>query len=133
MDQNDGGGDRRSGRRGGLQRQPRRGGDAFCHRASSRRIVIAVADKFPTIGLRFLEAGPNSGVRRLSAFLQAKVDQGVLDIEDTDAAASQFLSLSKDTILAPVLFGAAATIDRVQIETVVARAVTLFMRIYGQR
>ncbi len=74
--------------------------------------------------LRFLEAGPNSGTRRLSAFLRAKVEQGVLNIEDTDAAASQFLSLSKDTILAPVLFGAAATIQPQQMEEVVRRAVT---------
>jgi len=103
-----------------------------CHVATVRT-VIAVADKFPTIGLRFLEAGPNSGTRRLSAFLQAKVEQGVLEIEDTDAAASLFLSLSKDTILAPVLFGAAASIDRAQIETVVARAVKLFMSVYAKR
>ncbi len=95
------------------------------------RTVIAIAEKFPKIGLRFLEAGPNSGTRRLSAFLKAKVEQGVLDIEDTDAAASQFLSLSKDTILAPVLFGAAATIQAEQKEKVVQRAVTLFMKVYG--
>lgn len=95
------------------------------------RSVIAIAEKFPAIGLRFLEAGPNSGTRRLSAFLQAKVDQGVLDIEDTEAAASQFLSLSKDTILAPVLFGAAATIQPDQIEAVVGRAVRMFMSAYG--
>ncbi len=101
-----------------------------CHVATVRT-VIAIAEKFPAIGLRFLEAGPNSGTRRLSAFLRAKVEQGVLDIDDTDAAASQFLSLSKDTILAPVLFGAAATIQPQQMEQVVRRAVTLFMKVYG--
>ncbi len=101
-----------------------------CHVATVRT-VIAIAEKFPDIGLRFLEAGANSGTRRLSAFLRAKVEQGVLDIEDTDAAASQFLSLSKDTILAPVLFGAAATIQPQQMEAVVRRAVTLFLKVYG--
>ncbi|MFG1461675.1 TetR/AcrR family transcriptional regulator [Xanthobacter sp. DSM 24535] len=101
-----------------------------CHVATVRT-VIAIAEKFPAIGLRFLEAGPNSGIRRLSEFLQAKVEQGVLNIEDTDAAASQFLSLSKDTILAPVLFGAAASIQSSQIEAVVERAVRMFMKAYG--
>lgn len=101
-----------------------------CHVATVRT-VIAIAEKFPEIGLRFLEAGPHSGTRRLSAFLRAKVEQGALDIEDTDAAASQFLSLSKDTILAPILFGAAATIQPQQMEAVVRRAVTLFMKVYG--
>ncbi|WP_245263261.1 TetR/AcrR family transcriptional regulator [Azorhizobium doebereinerae] len=97
------------------------------------RTVIAIAEKFPEIGLRFLDAGPDSGIRRLSAFLKAKVQQGQLDIEDTDAAASQFLSLAKDTILAPALFGAAASIQRAQMEKVVTRAVRLFMKVYGVR
>ncbi|GGF81338.1 transcriptional regulator [Azorhizobium oxalatiphilum] len=95
------------------------------------RMVIATAEKFPEIGKRFLEAGPRSGTRRLSAFLMAKVAQGQLQIEDTDTAASQYLSLAKDTILAPVLFGAADTIRREQMENAVARAVQVFMSAYG--
>jgi hypothetical protein len=95
--------------------------------------VIATAEKFPEIGRRFLDAGPNSGVRRLSTFLSAKVAQGELDIDDVDSAASQFLSLSKDTILAPVLFGSAATISRDHMEKTVERAVNLFLRVYGAR
>ncbi|BAF90463.1 putative transcription regulator protein [Azorhizobium caulinodans ORS 571] len=97
------------------------------------RMVIATAEKFPEIGRRFLDAGPNSGVRRLSTFLSAKVAQGELDIDDVDSAASQFLSLSKDTILAPVLFGSAATISRDHMEKTVERAVNLFLRVYGAR
>lgn len=97
------------------------------------RMVIATADKFPEIGLRFLDAGPNSGVRRLSSYLTAKVAQGELDIDDVSCAASQFLSLTKDSILAPMLFGAATTISRERMELAVDRAVRLFIRVYGTR
>ncbi|MGU3494394.1 TetR/AcrR family transcriptional regulator [Xanthobacteraceae bacterium A53D] len=95
------------------------------------RMVIAIGDKFPEIGRRFLEAGPTSGVRRLSQFLRVRVERGELAIDDTDIAAGQFFALSKDTILAPVLFGAGHTIDRARIEQVVERGVTFFLRVYA--
>ncbi len=100
-----------------------------CHVATVRT-VIAIAGKFPEIGRRFLEAGPHSGVRRLSTFLQAKVDQGVLDLCDVDAAASQFLLLCKDGVMTPILLGGEDPPDDAHNAKVVARAVHMFMCTY---
>lgn len=98
------------------------------------RTVIAIAGKFPEIGRRFLEAGPKAGNRRVAAFLKTKVDQGLLDIEDLDTAASQFLLLCKDGVMTPILLGGSEeTPTPAQIEASARRAVTFFLRAYGVR
>lgn len=97
------------------------------------RTVIAIASKFPDIGQRFFEAGPCAGIQRLSAYLAAKVEQGVLEIEDTEQAASQFLSLCKDGVTAPILIGSEDAPDPAHAEKVVRGAVHVFMRAYATR
>ncbi|MDE1568743.1 TetR/AcrR family transcriptional regulator [Aquabacter sp. P-9] len=98
------------------------------------RTVIAIAGKFPEIGRRFLEAGPMSGNRRVAAFLKTKVDQGLLEIEDLETAASQFLLLCKDGVMTPILLGGSEeTPSPEQIETSARRAATFFLRAYGTR
>lgn len=96
------------------------------------RMVIAVSGKFPSIGRRFLDAGPVAGTRRLADFLQAKVEQGVLDIDDVESAASQLLMLCKDEIMMPILLAAEDPPDAAHIERVVRRAVAFFLRGYGR-
>lgn len=98
------------------------------------RTVIAIAGKFPEIGRRFLEAGPMSGNRRVAAFLKTKVDQGLLEIEDLETAASQFLLLCKDGVMTPILLGGSEeTPSPEQIEKSARRAATFFLRAYGTR
>jgi AcrR family transcriptional regulator len=97
------------------------------------RTVIAIGSKFPVISHRFFEAGPCQGIRRLSDFLSAKVEQGLLDIEDVEQAASQFLSLCKDGITIPILMGSAESPDPAHTEKVVRGAVHLFMSAYGAK
>ncbi|MFG1373070.1 TetR/AcrR family transcriptional regulator [Xanthobacter oligotrophicus] len=95
------------------------------------RTVIAISAKFPDIGRRFFEAGPCEGVSRLSVYLAAKVEQGVLDIEDVEQAASQFLTLCKDGVTIPALVGAPDAPDPEAVEKSVKGAVRVFMRAYG--
>lgn len=95
------------------------------------RTVIAIASKFPEIGRRFFEAGPCAGIARLSSYLQAKVDQGVLQIDDVEQAASQFLGLCKDGVTAPILIGSNEPPDPAHTAKVVNGAVRVFMAAYG--
>lgn len=98
------------------------------------RTVIAIAGKFPEIGRRFLEAGPKSGNRRVAAFLKTKVEQGLLDIEDLETAASQFLFLCKDRVMTPILLGGTEeTPTQQEIEDCARQAATFFLRAYGSR
>jgi AcrR family transcriptional regulator len=66
------------------------------------RIVVSVATKFPSIGRAFYEAGPRIGLRRLSDYLQAQVEAGVIVIDDTALAAAIFCDMLKSRFL-PVL------------------------------
>ncbi len=95
------------------------------------RTVIAISGKFPDVGRRFFEAGPCAGISRLSVFLRIKVQQGLLDIEDVDQAASQFLTLCKDGVTIPVLVGAPDAPDPAAVEKSVRGAVRVFLRAYG--
>lgn len=97
------------------------------------RTVIAIGSKFPEISHLFFEAGPCQGIRRLSDFLTAKVEQGALSIDDVEQAASQFLSLCKDGITVPILMGSAESPDPAHAEKVVKGAVYLFMSAYGTK
>lgn len=98
------------------------------------RTVIAIAGKFPEIGRRFLEAGPKAGNRRVAAFLKTKVDEGLLDIEELETAASQFLLLCKDGVMTPILLGGSEeTPSPAEIEASARRAATFFLRAYGTR
>ncbi|MEP9377458.1 TetR/AcrR family transcriptional regulator [Aquabacter sp. CN5-332] len=95
------------------------------------RTVIAAAGKFPEIGRRFFEAGPREGTKRLAAFLQSKVDEGVLDIDDVEIAAGQFFALCKDAISTPILIGCMEPPDDRYAERVVKKAVEFFLCVYG--
>ncbi|MFH3479915.1 MULTISPECIES: TetR/AcrR family transcriptional regulator [unclassified Xanthobacter] len=97
------------------------------------RTVIAIGSKFPEISYRFFEAGPCQGIRRLGVFLAAKVEQGALEIDDVEQAASQFLSLCKDGITVPILMGNAESPDPAHTEKVVKGAVHVFMCAYGAK
>ncbi len=100
----------------------------------AHRIVIGVAERMPDLGREFYENGPLQGTRRLASFLERKVAEGELEIEDTMLAASQFLDLSQSSLLRPRLFNAVAEPpSEAEIERVVAAAVELFMRRYARQ
>jgi AcrR family transcriptional regulator len=101
-------------------------------KASSLRIVIAIADRMPEIGKSFYETGPAYGIKRLADYLQAQVRAGTLVIEDCEVAAAQLIDACQSTLFKPVLFNFAPppTIDRIRL--VVGIAVRAFMKAYGK-
>lgn len=99
-------------------------------KASSLRIVIAIADRMPEIGKAFYETGPANGIARLASYLAAQVRVGVLAIDDCEVAAAQFLDACQATLFKPVLFNFAPTPTTDRIRHVVGIAVRNFMAAY---
>src|ERR1044072_6660267 len=65
----------------------------MCNRSTaSVRTIIAIAHRMPEVGRRFYESGPAVGIAKLSGYLQAQVDAGVLEIPDCEIVAGQFLA-----------------------------------------
>ena len=108
----------------------------MCSRSTSPiRTVIAIADRMPEIGRQFYETGPAVGIRKLSTYLRAQVEAGVLaiDAEDCDIVAGQFLESCLAATFKPVLFNFAPPPPQERIDHVVGIAVRAFMKAYGTR
>jgi AcrR family transcriptional regulator len=99
-------------------------------KASTLRIVIAIADRMPEIGKAFYETGPAEGTARLKAYLDAQVRAGILVIEDSEVAASQFLDACKAPLFPPVLFNFAPPPPEERVRHVVSIAVRTFLAAY---
>lgn len=94
------------------------------------RTVVAVAGKFPAIGQAFYESGPLVGRVRLAAFLDAQVEAGRLDIDDTALAAVQFMELCKAPYILQVILNVAPAPSAAELERHVAQAIDTFIRAY---
>ena len=86
----------------------------------------------PEVGRQFYEAGPAVGIGKLSAYLRAQVDAGVLEIEDCEVVAAQFLESCLATTFKPVLFNFAPPPPQARIDHVVGIAVRAFVKAYGK-
>ena len=100
------------------------------HRLSSMRAVIAIADRMPDLGRKVYEAGPAIGSARLSGYLRAMVDAGVLVIDDIELAAAQFIESTHASLFKPVLFNFAAPPTPERIDYAVGIAVRTFLAAY---
>jgi AcrR family transcriptional regulator len=114
-------------------------GSAFttfmCNRSTSPiRTVIAIADRMPEVGRQFYESGPAVGVAKLSRYLQAQVDAGILEIDvaDCDIVACQFLDACLSGTFKSVLFNFAPPPPQERIDHIVGIAVRAFMKAYGR-
>jgi AcrR family transcriptional regulator len=99
-------------------------------KASSLRIVVAIAERMPEIGKVFYETGPANGINRLASYLGAQVRAGILVIDDCEVAASQFLDSCQSTLFKPVLFNFAPPPPLDRIRYVVGIAVRAFLAAY---
>jgi AcrR family transcriptional regulator len=97
------------------------------------RMVIGAAEKFPTVGRRFFNAGPEHGMRRLAAYLAAQVAAGRLVIDDVDRAALQFLNLAHGRCAKALLFAASDQPSEEEFAAVAKSAVEVFFAAYGPR
>lgn len=101
-------------------------------RLSSHRTVVAIAVRMPALGRRFYEAGPATGVARVRLYLEAQVEAGVLQIDDCELAAAQFLDACPSTMFKPMIFSSAPPPTDARIAYVVASAVRAFLATYGR-
>jgi AcrR family transcriptional regulator len=99
-------------------------------RLSSLRTVIAVAERMPDLGRKVYETGPAVAVAKLSAYLEAQVNAGVLAIDDCEVAAAQFIETCHATMFKPMLFNFAPPPSSERIAHVVGIAVRTFLAAY---
>ena len=99
-------------------------------KASAIRAVAAIADRMPELGRRFYEQGPARGIARISAYLAAQVDAGVLVIEDCEITGAQFMESCPAALFKPILFNFAPAPRPEQIERGVRIAVKAFLASY---
>jgi len=96
------------------------------------RGVLAIAQRLPALGSDFYTLGPRACTSRLAEYLKAQVAAGILDIDDVELAAAQFLDLSQSTIQRPLLFGSPDRPTEERIDEVVDAAVRMFLKTYGR-
>jgi AcrR family transcriptional regulator len=102
-------------------------------KASSIRIVAAIAASMPEIGKVFYETGPGNGIARVKAYLESQVAAGILKIDDCEIAAAQFLDACQSTLFKPVLFNFAPPPSAERVRHVVDIAVRTFLAAYLKR
>ena len=99
-------------------------------KASAIRTVIAIADRMPSIGKVFYETGPSEGTKRLADYLRAQTEAGVLNVEEPDIVAAQFLDTCQATLFKPVLFNFAPPPPPERVSHVIGIAARAFMKAY---
>jgi AcrR family transcriptional regulator len=97
------------------------------------RTIMSISERMPDVGRKFYETGPATGMGRVAAYLEAQVAAGVLEVEDVDVAAAQFLESCLATIAKPILFGFGTAPDKARIDHVVGIAVRTFLAAYRKR
>jgi AcrR family transcriptional regulator len=102
-------------------------------RLSSFRTVIAVAERMPDLGRKVYESGPAIGVAKLAAYLRAQVEAGILDVDDCEVAAAQFIESSHAMLFKPMLFNFGPPPTPERIDHVVRIAVRTFMAAYRKK
>src|SRR5262249_15928818 len=93
---------------------------------SPLRTVISIAGRMPAIAKQFSEAGPATGIARLSRYLEDQVAAGFLPIPDIQVAAAQFLDSCQSTLFKPLIFNFGGPPTDERINHVVGIAVRTF-------
>lgn len=102
-------------------------------RVAPVRTIMSISERMPEVGRKFYEAGPATGMGRVAAYLRAQVAAGVLEVEDVDVAAAQFLESCIATLSKPILFGFGTAPTQDRIDHVVGIAVRTFLAAYRRR
>ncbi|WP_101067058.1 TetR/AcrR family transcriptional regulator [Roseovarius salinarum] len=94
------------------------------------RICVSESYRFPELGRRFYESGPQLLRQRLRQVLSDYVVAGELKIEDMDLAADQFGELCKSDLFVRGLCGLCPDPSEAEIDRVVTGAVEMFLARY---
>jgi AcrR family transcriptional regulator len=99
-------------------------------RLSPMRTIISIADRMPEIGRRFYEFGPARGIALIKNYLDDQVAAGILQVEDSEVAAAQFLEACLSLTFKPLLFNVAEAPSEERIAHVVGIAVRTLLAAY---
>ena len=97
------------------------------------RTVLSIAERMPEIGRKFYESGPARGVATLGRYLESQVAAGILQVDDCELAAAQFLDSCQSTWFKPLLFSFADLPSHARVAQIVGTAVRMFMATYQRR
>jgi AcrR family transcriptional regulator len=97
------------------------------------RTVIGIAERMPEIGRKFYESAPARGVATLGRYLESQVAAGILQVDDCELAAAQFLDSCQSTWFKPLLFNFAELPSHARVAQIVGTAVRMFMAAYRRR
>lgn len=101
--------------------------------ARAQRTVIAVAERMPQLGRRFLEEGPLSIHRAAADYLRRVAAEGRLDVEDAGEAASHFIDMCTAGLTREGLYGVASgKPDEARACRIAQSAARVFMAAYGK-
>lgn len=95
------------------------------------RICLSEAHRFPELGQRFYESGPEMLRQRLGSILDQYVENGDLCIDDMDLATSQFGELCKSDLFVRCLCGVACDCTEAEINRVIEGVVDMFLARYA--
>ncbi len=102
------------------------------HVIRAKRTVMAIIERMPEVAADFYREGPALCVADFTSYLKAQVRAGVLEIDDCDLAANQFLDLAQTGIIKPLLYGTQPTTPEA-IDRTVDSAVRVFLAAYQPR
>lgn len=95
------------------------------------RIIVSEAPHFPELATVFWQHGPKIGIKALSTWIQEKVDQGTLAVDDPVFAAEQFFALCQTRIGHRKRFNMPLENEAEDREKVIHAAVHMFLATYG--
>lgn len=97
-----------------------------------RRLVVAEARRFPSLGRQYFEEGPGRGIVALASLFAGYAERGLLRLDDPGRAASHFTWLVVSTPINRVMLcgeGAAPSPD--ELEQMAREAVGIFLAAFG--
>jgi AcrR family transcriptional regulator len=94
---------------------------------SAARMVFAIAERMPEIGRRYYELVLQKTVNRLAEYLDGRVKQRELVIDDCQLAATQFMLMCQASLFLPFIFQVAPAPSQERITRVVDDAVRTFL------
>jgi hypothetical protein len=97
------------------------------------RTVISIAERMPEIGRKFYQSGPARSVATLGRYLESQVAARILQVNDCELAAAQFLDSCQSTWFKQLLFNFADPPSHSRIAQIVDTAVPMFVAAYRRR
>ena len=92
------------------------------------RLVAGEAERFPHLAAQFYARGPKPGKARLAAYLDQKMEQGMMRRGDPEVAGQQFVALCQAGVYQKAVLGLAGGASLEQIEEDIDAALDCFQR-----